>query len=227
MPTKTSRSLFAELLGTATLVCVVIGSGIMAETLTNDGALAMYVNAFSVATALGVLIALFGPISGAHFNPVVTLVMLWRKSISARLAWLFIPAQIVGAIIGAMVAHVMFDQAAYQISTHVRNTHGMWIGEIVATAGLLFVIIQLVDTEQDKWIPIAVPAWIASAIFFTSSTSFANPAVTIGRAFSNTFAGIAPDSVPAFIIFELIGGVLAVGLARFFKNQNQTETETE
>lgn len=225
MPSNTARSLFAELLGTATLVCVVIGSGIMAETLTNDGALAMYINAFSVATALGVLIAVFGPISGAHFNPVVTLVMLWRKSISARLAVLFIPTQIAGAILGTIFANVMFDQSAYQISTHVRSTHGLWLGEIVATAGLIFVIINLVETNRDKWIPVAVPAWIASAIFFTSSTSFANPAVTIGRAFSNTFAGIAPDSVPAFVIFELIGGVAAVGLARFFKNQTEIETD--
>ncbi len=225
MLTSTARSLFAEFLGTVTLVCVVVGSGIMAETLTTDGALAMFINAICVAAALGVLIALFGPMSGAHFNPVVTLVMLWRKSISTKLALLFIPVQIVGAILGAILANVMFDQAAYQISAHVRSTHGLWIGELVATAGLLFVILILVDTERANWIPVAVPAWIASAIFFTSSTSFANPAVAIGRVFSDTFAGIAPDSVPAFILFELIGGVVAVGLVALFKNQTEIETE--
>jgi len=225
MQTNTARSLFAEFLGTATLVCHIVGSGIMADSLTTDAALAMFINAICVAAALGVLIALFGPISGAHFNPVVTLVMLWRKSISIKLALLFIPAQIVGAILGAILANVMFDQAAYQISTHVRSTHGLWIGEIVATAGLLFVILILVDTERANWIPVAVPAWIASAIFFTSSTAFANPAVTIGRAFSDTFAGIAPDSVPAFILFQLVGAVVAVGLVAFFKNQTEIEMD--
>ena len=211
---KILRKWLAEFIGTATLVCVVIGSGIMGTNLSNDPGIALLINAFSTIFALALLILLIAPISGAHFNPAVSLVQVLRREMNATEFLSFITAQIAGAIAGAIIANVMYDLPAIQISTHERVSTGTLIGEVIATAGLITVIFVLVARSQDKWIPVAVAAWIGSAYFFTSSTSFANPAVTIGRVFSDTFAGINPSSVLPFIIAQLIGAMLGVALVK-------------
>ena len=211
---KILRKWLAEYIGTATLVCVVVGSGIMGTNLSNDPGIALLINAFSTIFALALLILLIAPISGAHFNPAVSLVQVIRREMNAVEFLSFISAQITGAITGAIVANVMFDLEAIQISTNERVTSGTLVGEVIATAGLITVIFVLVARSQDKLIPVAVAAWIGSAYFFTSSTSFANPAVTIGRVFSDTFAGINPASVLPFIIAQLIGAMLGVALVK-------------
>ena len=195
----------AEFIGTALLVCIVVGSGIMGTNLSSDMAVALLVNTASTVFGLAMLILVLGPISGAHFNPAVSLVMLAKKSLSIREALAYIPAQIAGAITGAIGANVMFDLAALQISEKERITAGTFFGEVIATAGLLIVILVFVSRKNDTHVALAVAAWIGSAYFFTSSTSFANPAVTVGRIFSNTFAGIEPGSVAPFVLAQLIG----------------------
>jgi arsenate reductase len=211
---KILRKWLAEYIGTATLVCVVVGSGIMGSNLSKDSGVALLINAFSTIFALALLILVIAPISGAHFNPAVSLVQVLRREMNAVEFLSFISAQIAGAITGAIVANVMFDLEAIQISTNDRVTTGTLVGEVIATAGLITVIFVLVARSQDKLIPVAVAAWIGSAYFFTSSTSFANPAVTIGRVFSDTFAGINPGSVLPFIIAQLIGAMLGVALVK-------------
>ena len=211
---KILRKWLAEYIGTATLVCVVVGSGIMGTNLSKDTAVALLVNTFSTIFALALLILIIAPISGAHFNPVVSLVQVIRREMNAVDFLSFVSAQIAGAITGAIVANVMFDLQAIQISTNERVSTGTLIGEVIATAGLITVIFVLVARSQDKLIPVAVAAWIGSAYLFTSSTSFANPAVTIGRVFSDTFAGINPASVLPFIIAQLIGAMLGVALVK-------------
>jgi len=211
---KILRKWLAEYIGTATLVCVVVGSGIMGTNLSKDSGVALLINAFSTIFALALLILIIAPISGAHFNPAVTLVQVLRREMNAVEFLSFISAQIAGAISGAIIANVMFDLEAIQISTNERVSTGTLVGEVIATAGLITVIFVLVARSQDKLIPIAVAAWIGSAYFFTSSTSFANPAVTIGRVFSDTFAGINPASVLPFIIAQLIGAMLGVALVK-------------
>ena len=208
------RKWLAEYIGTATLVCVVVGSGIMGTNLSKDSAVALLLNTFSTIFALALLILIIAPISGAHFNPAVSLVQVIRREMNAVEFLSFVSAQIVGAITGAIVAHVMFDLQAIQISTNERVSTGTLIGEVIATAGLIVVIFVLVARAQEKIIPVAVAAWIGSAYLFTSSTSFANPAVTIGRVFSDTFAGINPASVLPFIIAQLIGAMLGVALVK-------------
>lgn len=208
------RKWLAEYIGTATLVCVVVGSGIMGTNLSKDSGVALLINAFSTIFALALLILLIAPISGAHFNPAVSLVQVIRREMNALGFAAFVSAQVAGAITGAIVANVMFDLQAIQISTNVRVSTGTLIGEVLATAGLITLIFVLVARSQDKLIPVAVAAWIGSAYFFTSSTSFANPAVTIGRVFSDTFAGINPASVLPFIIAQLIGAMLGVVLVK-------------
>ncbi len=208
------RKWLAEYIGTATLVCVVVGSGIMGASISNDSGIALLINAFSTIFALALLILIIAPISGAHFNPAVSLVQVIRREMNALEFAAFISAQIAGAITGAIVANVMFDLQAIQISTNERVSTGTLIGEVIATFGLIVVIFVLVARAQDKLIPIAVAAWIGSAYLFTSSTSFANPAVTIGRVFSDTFAGINPASVLPFIIAQLIGAMLGVALVK-------------
>jgi glycerol uptake facilitator-like aquaporin len=202
----------AEFFGTATLVCVVIGSGITGTQLSSDAGVVLLINALATVLALALLIFIFGPVSGAHFNPAVTLSQLLRRSVAAGTAASFVAAQVAGAIVGCVAANAMFDLAAVQTSAHARVTAGTLLGEIIATAGLLFVIETFVQRAQVRLIPIAVAAWIGSAFFFTSSTSFANPAVTVGRMFSDTFAGIAPASVLPFIIAQLVGAALGVAL---------------
>ena len=211
---KILRKWLAEYIGTATLVCVVVGSGIMGTNLSKDSGVALLINAFSTIFALALLILIIAPISGAHFNPAVSLVQVLRREMNAVEFLSFISAQIAGAISGAIIANVMFDLEAIQISTNERVSSGTLVGEVIATAGLITVIFVLVARSQDKLIPVAVAAWIGSAYFFTSSTSFANPAVTIGRVFSDTFAGINPASVLPFIIAQLIGAMLGVALVK-------------
>ena len=204
----------AEFFGTATLVCVVVGSGIMGTNLSQDLGIALLINTVSTIFALALLILTLGPISGAHFNPAVTLVMVVTKQQKPTDALAYIPAQIAGAIAGSFLANLMYDLPAAQISTHARVSTGTLIGEVLATAGLIAVIGILSRRGQSHLIAVAVAAWIGSAYFFTSSTSFANPAVTIGRIFSDTFAGIAPESVVPFIAAQLVGAALGILLVR-------------
>lgn len=208
------RKWLAEYIGTATLVCVVVGSGIMGANLSNDSGLALLINTFSTIFALALLILIIAPISGAHFNPAVSLVQVIRREMNALEFTAFVSAQIAGAVTGAIIANVMFNLQAIQISTNERVSTGTFIGEVIATAGLITVIFVLVARSQDKLIPVAVAAWIGSAYLFTSSTSFANPAVTIGRVFSDTFAGINPGSVLPFIIAQLVGAILGIVLVK-------------
>jgi glycerol uptake facilitator-like aquaporin len=209
MPTTVGKSI-AEYFGTALLVCVVIGSGIMGTNLSQDSGVALIINTFSTIFALVLLIFVLAPVSGAHFNPVVSLVQLFSKSQKVSETLSYIVAQIAGAISGAVLANVMFSQEALQVSTRVREGFGLLIGEVIATAGLIALIGILSKRNQGNLIPLAVAGWIGSAYFFTSSTSFANPAVTIGRIFSNTFAGIEPGSVLPFIGAQLVGAALGM-----------------
>jgi len=212
-----TRRVLAEALGTAFLVMAVIGSGIMAQRLSpDDVGLQLLENAFATAGALVGLILMFGAVSGAHFNPVVTLADRIFGTISSRDAGLYVVAQVAGACLGAMLANVMFDLPVVEWSTKSRSSGALWLSEVVATVGLLLVIHGCVRTGRARVVPFAVAAWIGGAYWFTSSTSFANPAVTVGRAFSDTFAGIAPASVPMFVVMQLVGLVVAVGLIRLF-----------
>ncbi|MFI1445024.1 aquaporin [Streptomyces fructofermentans] len=206
----------AEAVGTAGLVAVVVGSGIQATGLTDDVALQLLANSTATVFGLGVLIVLLGPVSGAHFNPAVTLAEWWTArrggaGVTAREAAVYVPSQIVGAIAGAVLADAMFGEPLVKWSTHDRSGGNLWLGEVVATAGLILLILGLGRTDRLRFAPAAVASYIGAAYWFTSSTSFANPAVTIGRAFTDTFAGIAPASVPGFVGMQLIG--TAVGLA--------------
>ncbi len=206
----------AELVGTAALVAVVVGSGIQATELTQDVGLQLLANSLATVFGLGVLILLLGPVSGAHFNPVVTLAEWWTarkdpEGLGVRELATYIPAQIAGAIGGALLADAMFGKALVEWSTHERSAGHLLLGETVATAGLILLIFGLAKTDHLRFAPVAVASYIGAAYWFTSSTSFANPAVSIGRAFTDTFAGIAPGSLPGFIGMQLVGG--AVGLA--------------
>ncbi len=201
----------AEFVGTGLLVCVVVGSGIMGDALSADDGVALLINAVSTVFTLALLILVIGPISGAHLNPAVTLVNAFSRQQPARESALYIAAQTAGAIGGAILANVMFDLSAFQISERDRTSVGMLVGEVVATVGLIAVIAILSARKQTAIIPVAVAAWIGSAYFFTSSTSFANPAVTVGRMFTDTFAGIAPTSVLPYIAAQLVGA--AIGAA--------------
>lgn len=200
----------AEFFGTALLVCVVIGSGIMGTNLSADNGIALIINTFSTIFALALLIYVLAPISGAHFNPVVSLVELVSGKQKLNETLSYAVAQVAGAISGAMLANLMFDLSVIQISTKARTSTGLLIGEVVATAGLIAIIGILSKRDQGKMIPAAVAGYIGSAYFFTSSTSFANPAVTAGRIFSDTFAGIAPASVLPFIAAQLVGAALGL-----------------
>ena len=210
--TPVARRVLAEYLGTMILVAAVVGSGIMATNLTDDVGVQLLMNMLATVLVLGLLIWTLGPISGAHFNPAVTGVALARREIPAREGAAYVPAQIGGAITGAILANLMFDLPAVSISTHHRGGTGVLLGEVVATGGLLWIIGALTRTGNGRLGPVLVPAWIGSAYFFTSSTSFANPAVTIGRMFTDTFAGIAPASVLPFIAAQLVGA--AIGAAQ-------------
>ena len=205
------KKIVAEFLGTLLLVTVVVGSGIMGQNLSTDFGQALLINTISTVAALALLITLFGPISGAHFNPVVSLIMLALKKLDTATFFAYAATQTVGAAAGAILANAMFDLAPLQISENVRASTGIWISEVVATAGLLLVILVFSARNfSTAQIGVAVAAWIGSAYLFTASTSFANPAVTVGRIFSNTFAGIAPESVLNFVICQFAGALLAL-----------------
>lgn len=216
MPHPLLRRASAEFLGTCVLVATVVGSGIMGSLLSDNLAVTLLINAVATVAALGVLIWAVGPISGAHFNPVVSGVAMVRREMPVREGGIYIVVQIVGACAGAILANLMFDLPAVTASTHVRTGGNIWLGEVVATAGLLLVIGALTRTGRGHLGPALVPAWIGAAYFFTSSTSFANPAVTIGRSLTDTFAGIAPASVPMFIVFQVIGAAVGALLTEFF-----------
>jgi glycerol uptake facilitator-like aquaporin len=207
---STSRKLFAEFLGTALLLAIVIGSGIMGETLAGGNtAIALLGNTIATGAGLVVLITIFGPISGAHFNPVVTLAFAARRDIGVLLALAYILAQVAGAVAGVYAAHEMFGQAIMQVSTKLRDGPSLAFSEGVATFGLMATIFGCIKFKPD-FTPIAVGLYITSAYWFTASTSFANPAVTFARSLSNTFAGIAPHSVPLFIAAQCAGAIVGV-----------------
>jgi arsenate reductase len=207
------RRALAEFLGAAFLAATVIGSGIAAARLSpGDTGLQLFENAAATAAGLFTFILMFGPISGAHLNPVVSLVDSAFGGLRRRDLLIYVPAQVAGCIVGAVVANAMFGLAAISISTHHRASPSHLLAEVVATLGLLLVIFALARTRRGQIAPAAVGAYIGAAYFFTSSTSFANPAIDVGRMFSDTFAGIAPASVPAFVVFQLLGGLVACGL---------------
>jgi glycerol uptake facilitator-like aquaporin len=209
------RRIVAEGLGTAFLLAGVVGSGIMAARLAGgNGALALLCNTLPTGAILAVLILTFGPISGAHFNPAVSMAMAVRRQLPARIALAYIAAQIVGGIIGVLAAHAMFALPLWQVSMTVRTGPGQWFAEFVATFGLLLTIFGCAARTPSA-IPYAVGLYITAAYWFTASTSFANPAVTIARALSNTYAGIAPADVLAFIVAQLVGAVAATALAQW------------
>lgn len=206
-----TRRLLAEFLGSAFLAALVIGSGIAAQTLSpGDVGLELFENAAATAMGLATIILMFGPVSGGHFNPVVSLADTTFGGMSWRDALAYTPAQIAGCVLGAITANGMFALAAVSISTHHRATPAHLLSEAIATAGLLLVIFSLARTKRSSAAPAAVGAYIGAAYFFTSSASFANPAITVGRMFSDTFAGIAPASAPGYVIAQLLGGTCAI-----------------
>jgi len=212
------RKLSAEFLGTAMLVLIVVGSGIMAESLSTDVGLQLTENAISTLFGLIGLILMFGPVSGAHFNPIVSLIDFLNKDMSLRDLVLYTIVQVTGAIVGCLVANLEFSIPT-EISTKGRSDPHLWRGEVIGTASLLMVIHGCIRTGQKHAVPYAVGGWVCAGYFFTSSTIFANPAVTIGRMFTNTFAGIKPSSVGPFIGFQLVGAVIGFGLIKFFYPQ--------
>ena len=208
------RKVGAEFLGSAVLVMTVIGSGEMAQNLSTDTAVQLLVNSLATAAILYLLITVLADISGAHFNPLVTLITLYKRevSISQTLQYLF--AQFLGALTGAGLANLLFDLPLFTASTKIRNGDNLLLSEIIATAGLIFTIFIAIDQKREKKIPVLVACWIGSAYFFTSSTSFANPAVTFARGWSDTFAGIAPESIAPFIGAQLVGAVIGLALSQ-------------
>jgi len=213
-----ARRATAEATGTALLVAAVVGSGIAAQRLSpDDTGLQLLENSIATGAALVALILAFGAVSGAHFNPVVTLADRILGGIATTEALVYVGAQVAGACLGAMIANVMFELPAVDVSTHTRSSGSLWFSEGVATFGLIIVILGVVRAGRAQVAAFAVGGYIAAAYWFTSSTSFANPAVTVGRTLSNTFSGIAPSSVPAFVVAQVCGALVAVALARFLR----------
>lgn len=231
MSASLGRRAVAELVGTAALVAVVVGSGIQATELSRDVGVQLLANSLATVFGLAVLITLLGPVSGAHFNPAVTLAAWFTgrrggDGMTVREVAAYVPAQIVGAIGGAALADAMFAEPLVKWSTHERSAGHLWLGEIVATAGLVVLVFGLPRTDRAHLAPAAVASYIGAAYWFTSSTSFANPAVTVGRAFSDTFAGIAPASVAPFIAAQLVGAAVGLGLlAAVFGRPAPAETD--
>lgn len=210
-----ARRAFAEALGTAFLVAVVVGSGIAAQRLSpDDTGLQLLENSLATGAGLVALILAFGPVSGAHFNPVVTLADRLLGGLPTRDSLVYVAAQVAGGIAGVMLANLMFGLPAVTVSTDLRSAPNLWLSEVVATAGLLLVILGVVRSRNAAAAPFAVGAYIAAAYWFTASTSFANPAVTLARTLTDTFAGISPASVPAFVVAQIVGALLAVAVAR-------------
>ena len=220
------RETIAELLGTATLLLVVIGSGVMATNISEDVGVQLAINSAATGLILYILITLLGPISGAHFNPVVTGIQVFKKNISASLAAAYLLAQLVGAVIGVALANFIFNLPIIEISQKDRIGAELFVSEILATAGLVFIIFTAIVQKSETKIPVLVGAYISAAYFFTSSTSFANPAVTVARTLSDSFAGIAPGSVLPFIAAQIIGAVLGLALTTFVNSQ-KTESRSK
>lgn len=223
---SSSQRLVAEFIGTAFLLATVVGSGIMADRLSDGNvALALLGNTIPTGAILAVLITMLGPISGAHFNPAVTFVFMLRDEISKSEAGYYVIAQIAGGLVGVWAAHAMFDETVLQFSEKARTGGAQWFAEIIATFGLVFTILTTLKTREGA-VPYAVGLYITAAYWFTASTSFANPAVTIARGFSNTFAGIRPDDVTGFVLAQLVGATIAWALCRWLlKPQLATQTE--
>jgi glycerol uptake facilitator-like aquaporin len=217
------RRTIAEIFGTATLLLVVIGSGVMATNLSKDVGVQLTINSAATGLILYILITLLGPISGAHFNPVVTAIQLFKKNITASLAAAYLAAQLVGAVIGVAIANFIFNLPIIEISQKDRTGAELFVSEILATAGLVFIIFTAIAQKSEAKIPALVGAYISAAYFFTSSTSFANPAVTVARTLSDSFAGIAPGSVLPFIAAQIIGAALGLALTTFINSQNRIE----
>lgn len=221
-----AQKLGAEGLGSFFLFVTVVGSGIMAETLSDGNvAIALLGNTLATGAILFVLIAILAPISGAHFNPAVTLVMLLRKELTVPTGLLFVSMQLVGGLVGVWAAHIMFEQPVLQFSEKVRTGSGQWLGELIATFGLLLTILGTVRFRPD-WVAPAVGLYISAGYWFTSSTSFANPAITVGRAFSNSFSGIAPANVAGFIIAQFAGALLAWVIANWLFNAKTAQSNS-
>jgi glycerol uptake facilitator-like aquaporin len=206
------KKYFAEFIGTSNLVLAVVGSGYMATNLSIDVGLRLLINALATALTLGVLIQIFIHVSGSHFNPIVTLLALIKSRIKRREAIQYILAQLCGGIFGVILANLMFSATPITISSTNRSGFGLYLGEVIATAGLIFIAFNPMARSE-----VMIPAWIASAYFFTSSTAFANPAVTLARSFTDSFSGIAPTSVFGFIVAQIIGGVLGFTLIKQFE----------
>ncbi len=212
------KKVLGEYLGTTLLVAIVVGSGIMATNLSQDVGIQLLINTISTVFGLAVLIQILGPISGANFNPVVTMVDLIQKRTNVLTFIQYAIAQTAGAITGAILANGMFSHPLIEISTKARSGGNQYLGEIVATAGLILIINLMIHQEKTALIPVIVASWIGSAYFFTSSTSFANPAVTVGRIFSDSFAGIAPECVLKFIAAQILGALIGLGLTKVLTN---------
>lgn len=209
------QKLFAEAIGSFFLFATVVGSGIMAEQLSGGNvAVALLGNTVATGAMLFVLITMLGPVSGAHFNPAVSLVFRLRGELTNAALLAFFAAQLAGGILGVWAAHAMFEQPILQFSQHVRTGHGQWLGEAVATFGLVFTILATIKAKPEA-VPTSVALYITAAYWFTSSTSFANPAITIARSLSDSFAGIAPAGLPAFITAQLVGAVAAWAVVKF------------
>uniref|UniRef100_UPI00404A0C79 aquaporin n=1 Tax=Candidatus Planktophila sp. TaxID=2175601 RepID=UPI00404A0C79 len=215
------RRILAEVIGTATLLLVVIGSGVMATNLSKDVGVQLAINSAATGLILYILITLLGPISGAHFNPVVTTVAVFKKTITAPLAAAYLAAQLIGAVTGVALANFIFNLPIIEISQKDRTGSNLFVSEILATAGLVFIIFTAIAQKSEAKIPVLVGAYISAAYFFTSSTSFANPAVTVARTLSDSFAGIAPASVLPFIAAQIIGAIAGIGLTKFLTSTNQ------
>ena len=219
---QTSRQLAAEALGSFFLFATVVGSGIMGETLAGGNvAIALLGNTIATGAILFVLIAALAPVSGAHFNPAVTLVFALRREIGPMVAVAYVAAQLAGGLLGVWAAHGMFEAPVFQFSENIRNGQGQWLGEGIATFGLLFTILGCLRSRPD-WVAPAVGLYITAGYWFTSSTSFANPAITIGRAFTNSFSGIAPGDVAAFVAAQLAGAVIAWLVCRWLFSDGAT-----
>ncbi|WP_167348326.1 aquaporin [Streptomyces bicolor] len=217
MSASLARRVAAEAVGSAALVAVVVGSGIQATELSRDVGVQLLANSLATVFGLGVLITLLGPVSGAHFNPVVTLAVWFSgrrggDGPTGRDVAAYVPAQVAGAVTGALLADAMFGRPLVHLSTHDRSAGHLWLGEVVATAGLVLLVLGLPRVGRAALAPVAVASYIGAAYWFTSSTSFANPAVTAGRAFTDSFAGIAPASVGGFVAAQLVGGALGLAL---------------
>jgi glycerol uptake facilitator-like aquaporin len=212
------NKLIAEFVGTAILAATVVGAGIMATSITKDVGLQLLIVALATVFVLAVLIQMFAPISGAHFNPAVSLVEFINKALPANRVALYIVAQVFGGLLGVIIANLMFDLPGIQSSQLERSGAGLWLGEVVATAGLILVISIVGAQKKGRYVPLAVAGWIGAAYFFTSSTSFANPALTFARVFSDTFAGIEISSVPGFILAQLVGAGIGLLIARNMVN---------